>query len=211
MWKGYHFLIEGIRKGYLFREKLYIKGYGVGPRGGTSPHKSLLSTLRDPRFTLYGGTWSRIPIIRTFKGNRKKFELSRVKYIAKDPRGTENCFELAGGSSYRDRVDCMSKIPPDNAKSLFSTWGNFATWLAHFKPKYEWWWSLSNVWPLRVYGPTFFFVEKQIVSHFSMSNDICQSFSHLDRAFYFFCLVILKDLVLHTTSYSMIQGTIVRK
>ena len=55
------------------------------------------------------------------------------------------------------------------------------------------------------------FVEKQIVWHFFMSNDICQSFSHLDKAFYFFCLVILKDLVLHTTSYSMIQGTIVLK
>ena len=31
--KEYHLSIEGIRKGYLFREK------GVGPRGGASPYK----------------------------------------------------------------------------------------------------------------------------------------------------------------------------
>ena len=43
--KGVQFvLIEGIRKWYLFREKWYIKGYGVGPRGGASPYKNLLST-----------------------------------------------------------------------------------------------------------------------------------------------------------------------
>ena len=33
--------IEDIRKGYLSREKCYIKGSGVGPRGGASPHKNL--------------------------------------------------------------------------------------------------------------------------------------------------------------------------
>ena len=44
MWKGYHLSIEGIRKGYLFREKWNIKGSeGVGARGGTSPYKHLLS------------------------------------------------------------------------------------------------------------------------------------------------------------------------
>ena len=43
-WKGYHLSIEGIRKGYLFREKWNIKGSeGVGARGGTSPYKHLLS------------------------------------------------------------------------------------------------------------------------------------------------------------------------
>ena len=44
MWKGYHLSIEGIRKGYLFREKWYIKGSGVGPWGGASLYKHLLST-----------------------------------------------------------------------------------------------------------------------------------------------------------------------
>ena len=32
IWKGYHLSIERIRKGYLFREKCYRKGYWVGPR-----------------------------------------------------------------------------------------------------------------------------------------------------------------------------------
>ena len=35
--------IEDIRKGYLSREKCYIKGSEVGPRGGASPHKNLFS------------------------------------------------------------------------------------------------------------------------------------------------------------------------
>jgi len=55
--------------------------------------------------------YSRLPIIQTFKGNRKKLELSRVKYIENVLKGNENCFELAGGSSYRGfelpGVDCM--------------------------------------------------------------------------------------------------------
>jgi len=38
-----HLSIEGIRKGYFFREKWYLKGYGVGPRGGACPYKNLLS------------------------------------------------------------------------------------------------------------------------------------------------------------------------
>ena len=42
--------------------------------------------------------YSRLPIIRTFKGNRKMFELSRVKLYRKCSEGNENCFELAGGS-----------------------------------------------------------------------------------------------------------------
>ena len=61
--------------------------------------------------------YSRIPITRTFKGNRKQFELSgvrviegKINYIENDLKGNENCFELAGGSSYRGfelpRVDC---------------------------------------------------------------------------------------------------------
>ena len=48
MCKGYYLSLslEGIRKGYLFREKWYIKGKGVGPRGGASPYKNSLSTHR---------------------------------------------------------------------------------------------------------------------------------------------------------------------
>ena len=45
MWNGYHLSIEGIRKGNLFREKWYMKGLGVGPPGGASQYKKLLSTL----------------------------------------------------------------------------------------------------------------------------------------------------------------------
>ena len=48
MWKRYHLLREDIQKGYLFREYWYIKGYGVGPRGGASPYKYLLSTPPQP-------------------------------------------------------------------------------------------------------------------------------------------------------------------
>ena len=40
--------IEDIRKGYLSREKCYIKGSEVGPRGGASPHKNLFSTPPPP-------------------------------------------------------------------------------------------------------------------------------------------------------------------
>ena len=47
-------------------------------------------------------SYSRLPIIQTFKGNRKKFELSRVKLYRECSEGHENCFELAGGSSYRE-------------------------------------------------------------------------------------------------------------
>ena len=47
--------------------------------------------------------YGRIPITRTFKkGNIKQFELSRVKLNRKRSEGNENCFELAGGSSYRE-------------------------------------------------------------------------------------------------------------
>ena len=71
--------------------------------------------------------YSRLPIIRTFKGNRKMFELSRVKLYRKCSKGNENCFQLAGGSSYRGfelpGVDCTvvllrfknaigSRLPP---------------------------------------------------------------------------------------------------
>ena len=33
--------MEGTRKGYLFREQWYVKGEGVGLRGGASPYKHL--------------------------------------------------------------------------------------------------------------------------------------------------------------------------
>ena len=42
---------KGIRKGYLFWKKWYIKGQGVGPRGGASPYKTLLRT------PIPGTTW----------------------------------------------------------------------------------------------------------------------------------------------------------
>ena len=55
--------------------------------------------------------YSRLPIIQTFKGNRKKFELSGVKVINK--KGNENCFKLVGGLSYRGfellGVNCINK------------------------------------------------------------------------------------------------------
>ena len=35
---------EGIQKGYLFCQTWYIKGKGVGPRGGASPFKILVSS-----------------------------------------------------------------------------------------------------------------------------------------------------------------------
>ena len=41
----------GIRKEYLFREKWYTKGQGVGPRGGASLYKNLLSTPPPPVLT----------------------------------------------------------------------------------------------------------------------------------------------------------------
>ena len=33
-----------MRKGYLFGEKWYIKGKGIGSRGGASPYENLLRT-----------------------------------------------------------------------------------------------------------------------------------------------------------------------
>ena len=44
MLKGYHLSVEGIRKGYLFREKWYIKGKGLDLGAAPPPHKNLLST-----------------------------------------------------------------------------------------------------------------------------------------------------------------------
>ena len=43
--------MEGIRKGYLFCKKWYIKGQVVGPRGGAFPYKNLLSA--PPRGVLW--------------------------------------------------------------------------------------------------------------------------------------------------------------
>ena len=47
MWKGYHLLIEGIRKGYLFREKWYIKG-GKGLDLGAEPPCINISSVSAP-------------------------------------------------------------------------------------------------------------------------------------------------------------------
>ena len=51
--------------------------------------------------------YSRLPIIRTFKGNGKKFELSGFRVIEGKIIwklfGREKKFELAGGSSYGGR------------------------------------------------------------------------------------------------------------
>ena len=44
MWKGYHFSIECKRKGYVFYQKWYIKGWGIGPRGGAPPCKTFSGT-----------------------------------------------------------------------------------------------------------------------------------------------------------------------
>ena len=42
--KGVKFSTKGVRKGYLFSQKWYIRGEGFGPRGGASPYKTLLSS-----------------------------------------------------------------------------------------------------------------------------------------------------------------------
>ena len=62
--------------------------------------------------------YSRLPIIRTFKGNGKKFELSGFRVIEGKIIwklfGREKKFELAGGSSYGGfelpGVDCISDV-----------------------------------------------------------------------------------------------------
>ena len=51
----------GVRKGYLFHEKWYIKGYGVGPRGGVSTYQHLLSSPPGAR------TNSRGPFYRGYQ------------------------------------------------------------------------------------------------------------------------------------------------
>ena len=75
-------------------------------------------------FSLKNTKYSRLPIIRTFKGNRKTFESSRVKLYRNQSlgnvlKGNENCFELGGGSSHRGfellGVDCKKGlliVPP---------------------------------------------------------------------------------------------------
>ena len=45
MWKGYHLSIKGIRKGYRFCAKWYIKGSGVGSQGGAFAYRTLLSSF----------------------------------------------------------------------------------------------------------------------------------------------------------------------
>ena len=83
----------------------------------------------------------------------------------------------------------MTKITPNNAKSLLRTWENFAQRdlpipvksCESMMSKFGWLWSLS----IRNDGVTTFFFcrEADCMTFFSMLNDICQSFSHLDRAF----------------------------
>ena len=83
----------------------------------------------------------------------------------------------------------MTKITPDNAKSLLRTWENFAQRdlpipvksCESMMSKFGWLWSLS----IKNDGVTTFFFcrEADCMTFFSMLNDICQSFSHLDRAF----------------------------
>ena len=51
--KGVPLSIEGTRKGYRFRKKWYTKGWRVGPRGGASPYKHLLSA--SPLFRIISG------------------------------------------------------------------------------------------------------------------------------------------------------------
>ena len=73
--------------------------------------------------------YSRLPLIRTFEESRKKFELSRVKLYRKlsEAKGNENCFKLAGGSSYRvfelPGVDCILKLEHRPAAFVHSNAG----------------------------------------------------------------------------------------
>ncbi len=68
--------------------------------------------------------YSRIPITRTFKGNRKRFEISGVRVIEgkiskkNDLKGNRKRFELAGarvteGSSYRDSTVVLFPLTDD--------------------------------------------------------------------------------------------------
>ena len=62
--------------------------------------------------------YSRLPIIRTFKENLKKVRVigsssyREQNYVESEPKGNENCFDLAEGSSYRGfelpEIDCNS-------------------------------------------------------------------------------------------------------
>ena len=56
MWKGYYLLIEGKRKGYLFRErKVYIR-VGVWTFGGESPRINICRVTSPPSLPhLFGG------------------------------------------------------------------------------------------------------------------------------------------------------------
>ena len=49
----------------------------------------------------FGGSTLFFP---TFEGLKTWFELSRVKLYRNGLRGNKNCFELAGGSSYRGKI-----------------------------------------------------------------------------------------------------------
>ena len=62
--------------------------------------------------------YSRLPIIRTFRENKKKVRVigsssyREQNYAENEPKGNENCFDLARGLSYREfespEVDCNS-------------------------------------------------------------------------------------------------------
>ena len=63
MWKRYHVYIEGMQKGNLFCQKRYIKGQMVGPRGGASPKKNLLSRMQVMKLVFERYANNPLPII----------------------------------------------------------------------------------------------------------------------------------------------------
>ena len=63
---------QGMWKGYLFREKWYIKGLGVGPLGEATSYKNLLSTLPGMDGEL------KSLIFKIFDNQRCRFTLSAV-------------------------------------------------------------------------------------------------------------------------------------
>ena len=73
---------------------------------------SLLECLRDFKARKIG--YSRLPIIRTFKGNRKKLQL----YIENDLKGNESCFESAFGSNCRESTVLHFKVKSSLPDSL---------------------------------------------------------------------------------------------
>ena len=56
MWKGYHLSIKGIQKGYLFREKWYIKGKGLD-LGAKPPRKNICWVPPGRQCILTAAVW----------------------------------------------------------------------------------------------------------------------------------------------------------